>query len=159
MTPSQRLDALKRLRVPIRSDTWQTIEERRAWLAQIVPLLNFNSIYYTNALPAADILGRPGFSSNMYDQRAAQLESLIGQAITELEHGLTPTESPKEREIALTDEHGLWWFFQHCTTKTRGWMISIAAVILGGAVTAAYFAGRSHFISQAIDLWRKSSTP
>ena len=94
-----------------------------------------------------------------WNAHIAQLLGVAKSAVHDLEQGLVPPEPSDNHAVILTDEHGLWWFFQHCTTKTRGWLITTAFVILSAAVTAAYFAGRSHFISQVVDLWRKSSSP
>ena len=91
MTNAKRLEALKRLKEEMRQPLFRTsIQKRRDCLSQIVPLLNFADVYYENAMPIADILGRPGFSSNMYEQSFARMDYLIGQAITELEDDLTP---------------------------------------------------------------------
>jgi hypothetical protein len=131
-------------------------------LGRIVPLMNFNEIYHSNALQFADILSQEGFSSSMYDSCEGRLDVLMGQAVTELEHDLTPPPPPQPGLVptpTLTDEHGLWWFIQHCTPKMRWWMIVSAATILAAVITAAYFAGRNHFINQVIDLWRQSSKP
>lgn len=94
MTNAQRLENLKQLKKTLRDSSFRSsIQARRDCLAQIVPLLNFNDVYYANAVPIADVLGRPGFSSNMYNQTFARMDSLVGQAIVELEHDLTPSIS------------------------------------------------------------------
>ncbi|MBI3415092.1 MAG: hypothetical protein HY043_07200 [Verrucomicrobia bacterium] len=91
MTNTQRLETLKKLREALRDSAFRTsIQFRQECLEQILPLLNFNGFYYSNAIPVADILSRPGFSSMRYDHAFARMDSLIGQAIAELEHGLTP---------------------------------------------------------------------
>ncbi len=91
MENTQRLKVLKRLRKEMRQSLgFMNVEARRDFLSQLVPLLNFNDVYYANALRPVDILGRPNFSVNAYEQSYAQLDSLVGQAITELEHELTP---------------------------------------------------------------------
>lgn len=161
MTTPERLAALKGLIGEHERDRniLRPTDSRLRWLGQAVPLLNFSPTLHENAVVAADILARPGFSSSAYNQAEGRMLLLVRQGITELEHGLTPPEPENEQTVTLTDEHGLWWFLQHCTTKTRGWLITKVFVILGAVATAAYFAGRSHFISQVIDLWRKSSTP
>ena len=91
MTKDQRLEALKRLKEEMRQSSFRSsIQNRRDCLSQIIPLLNFNDVYYKSAMPIADILGRPGFTSRMYENTFAQMDYLIGQAITELGHDLTP---------------------------------------------------------------------
>ncbi len=91
MNNEERLEALKRMKEAILSPPFRTsMAQRREWLNQVVPLLNFNSHYYSNAVPVADILSRPGFSTSKYEHAEARLQSLVGQAIAELEQSLTP---------------------------------------------------------------------
>ena len=161
MTQPERLAALKVLIEEHERDRniLRPTPSRLRWLGQVVPLLSFSPTLHGNAMVTADILARPGFSSSAYEQAEGRILLLVRQGIMELEHGLTSPEPKSNQTIILTDEHGLWWFFQHCTTKTRGWLITIALAILSTVAAAAYFAGRSHFISQIVDLWRKSNTP
>lgn len=163
MTNSERAFELKRLRGIVHAYGLRVeSRERRNILAQIVPLLNFNDTYHINAQQFADILSRDGLSSSMYDSCEGRLDVIMGQAITELEQNLTPQPPPPPGLVPtpnLTNEQGLWWFFQHCTVKTRLWMIISAFVILGTIIPASYFAGHNRFISQVIDLWRHSSKP
>lgn len=92
MTPSIRKKRLERLKKKLRDDDFRylKIEKRRDLLAQIVPLLNFNDVYYSNVVPIADILGRPSFSVSMYESCLAQIDSIISQAIVELGLNITP---------------------------------------------------------------------
>ena len=163
MNTAQRAAELTTLRAQVQDGALRTdLRARRDILGRIVPLMNFNEIYHSNALQFADILSQEGFSSTKYESCEGRLDVLMGQAITELEHDLTPPPPPQPGLVptpALSDEHGLWWFVQHCTSKTRWWMIVSAATVLGAVITAAYFAGRNHFINQVIDLWRKTSGP
>src|SRR6266536_1744697 len=65
MTNDDRLLELRRQRDFLRAPDFRTsMQTRRDVLSLIVPLLNFNEVYYSNAVPIADVLGRPGFSSN-----------------------------------------------------------------------------------------------
>jgi len=92
MNNKERLEALERIKELIRSPAFRaSIPQRRECLNQVVPLLNFNSYYYSNVVPIADILSRPGFSNSMYEHSFARLESLVGQAIFELERNLSPS--------------------------------------------------------------------
>ena len=127
MTNAERASELKQLRAQLAGEDFRMdIRTRRDILGRIVPLLNFNGVYHINAQQFADILSRDGFTSSMYESCEARLDVIVAQAINELEHNLTPPEPPQPGLVPgphLTNEQGLWWFFQHCTTKTRWWMI------------------------------------
>ena len=128
----------------------------------VVTLDNVSALTGLNAQQFADILSRDGFTSSMYESCEARLDVLMAQAINELEHNLTPPELPQPGLVPgrhLTNEQGLWWFFQHCTTKTRWWMIVSIVTVLLAVITAAYFAGRNQFINQVVDLWRQTTRP
>jgi len=57
MINAERAAELKRLRGCLGSNTFRTnLRFRRETLGQIVPLLNFNNVYHTNALQFADTL-------------------------------------------------------------------------------------------------------
>jgi hypothetical protein len=163
MTNAERASELKRLHPELGGKDFRTnIRARREILGQIVPLLNFNDVYHANALQFADILSRAGFSNSVYESSEGRLSVLMAQAITVLEHDLTPPAPPQPGLVPsphLTNEQGLWWFFQHCTTKTRWWMIISTVTVLVAVITAAYFAGRNQFINQVVDLWRQSTKP
>src|SRR5437016_9016807 len=95
MTNEDRLLELRRQRDLLRGPEFRTsVQGRRDILSAIVPLLNFNEVYYSNAVPVADVLGRPGFSSSFYEHAFAQMDSIVSQAINELEHGATPAIAP-----------------------------------------------------------------
>src|ERR1043165_6253554 len=114
MTPEDRLLELRRQRDFLRGSEFRTsIQARRDILGVVVPLLNFNYTYYANAMPAADILGRPGLSSNLYEHAFAQVDSIVSQALNELELAITPDEPATGLVLTpkLTDEHGLLWFW------------------------------------------------
>lgn len=92
MKSPERLAALKKLikeheRNP---NVLRPTQSRLRWLGQAVPLLNFNPVLHENAMSAADILARPNFSSNMYEQMEGRILLIVQQGITELEHDLTP---------------------------------------------------------------------
>jgi hypothetical protein len=163
MTKAQRASELRRLRGIVQNDGLRVdVRERCNILGEIVPLLNFNDTYHINAQQFADYLSRGGLSASMYGSCESRLDVIMGQAIAELELNLTPAPPPQPGLVptsSLTNEQGLWWFSQHCTTKTRWWKIVSAAIVFGAVITSAYFAGRNHFINQVIDLWRQSSKP
>jgi hypothetical protein len=163
MTNVERVSELKRLRAQVQNgDLRGDLHARRDILSSIVPLLNFDDVYLANARQFADILSQESFTNSMYESCEGRLDVIMGQAITELEHNLTPPPPPPPGLVptpALTDEQGLWWFIQHCTTKTRWWMIVYSLAVLIATITAAYFAGRNHFINQVVDFWRQSPKP
>lgn len=100
MTGAERLETLRHLKEEMRHSEFRTsIQKRRDCLSKIVPLLNFNNVYYGNALPIADILGRPGFTSNMYEHAFARMDLIIGQAITELDQGQVARKQSKLRTM------------------------------------------------------------
>src|SRR5258705_6900842 len=94
MNSEQRLTALKRLKGMIGSDVFRaSIPERHKILNEVLPLLKFDPHYYSNAVEVGDVLFQSGFSSSMYDRCHARLDSLVGQAIAELEQNLGPSQS------------------------------------------------------------------
>jgi len=157
MTNDDRLLELRRQRDFLRGREFRTsIQGRRDILAVVVPLLNFNETYYANAMPAADILGRPGLSSNLYNHAFAQVDSMVSQAITELEHGITPepTAVALVATPQLTDEHGLLWFWHHCSWKVRWWLIAKGIVVACLLMTAGFALGRINFFVEVWKLWQ-----
>ena len=90
-----------------------------------------------------------------WNAHIAQLLGIAESAAHDLEHDLTPAHPSDDGVVTLTDEHGPWWFFQHCTSKTRTWLVAAALTLL----SAAYFAGRNDFLSQLVELWRKNAKP
>ncbi len=156
MTDEERAEELIALRAKLRSDSFRTsMEERRNILSEIVSLLNYNPVLHSHAVTAADILSQPHFSNNLYERLEGRIDLIVGEAIAELEKGLTQPKSPRQDRFKLTDEHGAWWFVMNCTTKTRAMIISAVLAIL----TAGYLAGRNHFINQVIELWKQIQSP
>jgi len=158
MTREERARKLSEFRARIRSGEWRTdIQERRDLLSEVVPLLNFNEVYYSNAFPLADILGRPGFSSNMYETTEAQLDTILGQAIVELQHDLTPKEASANNSILLplTEKEGVVWFLRNCAVSTH---IKLWAMV-GVICATAYALGRNDFFVQLVELVKKAVKP
>ena len=157
MTNDERLAELRRQRDFLRTREFRTIQGRRDTLAVVVPLLNFNETYYANVMPAADILGRPGLSNNLYEHAFAQVDSLVGQAITELEHGLTPASSPVGLvpTATLSDENGLLWFWHHCSWKVKWWLIAKGIVMACFLLAAGFALGRINFFVEVWKLWQE----
>ncbi len=161
MTNLERATELRRLRARVQTgDLRSDIQERRNLLASITPLLNFNEVYYSNALEVADLLARPGFSSNAYEHAAARLDSLMGQAVTELQHELTPpAESASPAVPAMTDEQGVLWFWHHCAWGIRWRIVALCATALLTAASFGFAFGRHNLFVQLFDLIQSSSSP
>ena len=162
MTNDDRLLELRRQRDFLRGPEFRTsVQARRDILSLIVPLLNFNEVYYSNAVPVADVLGRPGFSSNLYDHAYAQMDSIVSQAINELECGVTPAPAPTALvpTAKLTDEHGLLWFWHHCSWRVRWWLIAKAILAFAAIFAVGFCLGRVNFFVQLWQLWHRAMTP
>jgi hypothetical protein len=158
VTNEDRVLELRRQRDFLRGREFRTsIQARRDILAVIVPLLNFNDTYYGNAMPAADILGRPGLSSNLYEHAFAQVDSLVGQAVNELELAITPTAQAGGlvSTPGLTDEHGVLWFWHHCSWRVRWWLIAKAFVTAAVIMGAGFALGRINFFVEVWKLWKR----
>lgn len=136
MTNDDRLLELRRQRDFLRGPEFRTsVQARRDILSIIVPLLNFNDLYYSNAVPLADVLGRPGFSSTFYDHAHAQIDSIVSQAINELECGLTAA-SPPEMPLVPTanNETGVKWWIRYVVVPIigGGGIVAIIVALLSG---------------------------
>jgi len=91
MTNAERASELRRLRGHLGGKQFRMdLRIRREILKRIVPLLNFSQVYHTNPLQFADMMSQEGFSSRMDESCEGRLDVLVGQAINELEHDLTP---------------------------------------------------------------------
>jgi hypothetical protein len=162
MTSNERLLELRRQRDFLRGPEFRTsVQGRRDILSVIVPLLNFNEVYYSNAVPVADVLGRPGFSSNFYDHAYAQMDSIVSQAINELECGVIPPSASTALvpTAKLTDEHGLLWFWHHCSWRVRWWLIAKAGLASAVVFAIGFCLGRVNFFVQLWQLWHRAMTP
>jgi hypothetical protein len=89
----------------------------------------------------------------------AELVGLAQRLVDDIKNERTPKHPRNIGSSPLTDEQGLWWFFQHCTTKTRGRIIASIVAGLVLIVPASYLAGRIKFIGQVVDLWKGKSHP
>jgi hypothetical protein len=78
------------------------------WQAKIAPLLNFNEFYYKNWINLSGPPSVPGLSSYTYDPLFSQMDNIIVQAITDLEHGLSqaPTTDRAAARIVNADRRG-----------------------------------------------------
>ena len=84
MTKEERLARLKALRKPKILEAFSTREEFVDWQAEVAPLLNFNQLYYSNFVAAADVASHPNLSSYTINPSLARLDMLMKQAIAEL---------------------------------------------------------------------------
>lgn len=157
MDNSGRLKMLKELRRPnMANETWKSHEQFGEWQAKVAPLLNFNSAYHRNFQELASKTLIRGLSSDMYVNLLSQLDSIVAQAITELEHDLTPKPDPKQVAVPiLTEEHGVWWFFWHCKSATRLKFLGL----LGTVFLLGLALGSNRFFMQLYNLVRSSTTP
>jgi hypothetical protein len=154
MTNDDRLLELRRQRDFLRGPEFRTsVQARRDILSVIVPLLNFNDVYYSNAVPVADVLGRPGFSSTFYDHAHAQIDSIVSQAINELEYGLTPASSP-EMPLVPADNN---------ETGAKWWLRYVVVPIIGGggivAIIVALLSGRPKLDNFPLQIDRHEEIP
>ena len=60
---------------------------RRTWISKAVALLEFDDTMHANAMGAADILSRPGFSNGAYAQAEGRILMLVEQGVHKLELG------------------------------------------------------------------------
>lgn len=152
MKTDKRLSELRALRRPrMAEEGFPTREDFVNWLGRVGPLLNFSDSYYNAFQQAVPEIQVRGLSTARYEHLLSHIDSIIAQAITELEFGITP-----KKDIVLDDKHGVWWFFSNCSAKTRLWIISVSFIIISTIASACYFAGRSDFLNQVFDAWTKS---
>src|SRR5438128_1592448 len=147
MTRKERLTALKELRKPNILEAFSTREEFVDWQARVAPLLNFNSLYHSNFVAAADIAAHPNLSSYTINPSLARLDMLMKQPITELEHDLSGAEQTKvpPRDSSELD------FADICRRlRWRQWitLVTTAALIF----LAGFLAGRFKFFQNLYDL-------
>jgi hypothetical protein len=146
MTREQRLARLKELLKPDILNVFHSRAELVDWQARVAPLLNFNDLYYSNFVAAADVATHPNLSSYTINPMLARLDMLMRQAITELEHDLTRTEEsrqmPNQSDLDLAEIcRRLRW---------KQWLAlagTAVAIFLGG-----FFAGRFEFFQKLYDL-------
>jgi hypothetical protein len=152
MDNTTRLKMLRELQLKNGLKDFATHHAFVQWQAKIAPFLNFNRFYHTNWIRLSGPASVPGLSAQGHAALLSQMENIIGQAITELEYDLATKPIPSA--ILLTDEQGVWWFFQHCTIKTRRWVVGSLIGLIVACVTSGYLAGRNHFVRQVIELWQ-----
>ncbi len=80
-----RLEMLRCLCPKRGAEALQTYRDVVEWQATVAPLLDFDRFYYSNFVRLGRVISTPGLSSQSYDPAFRQMESIIGQAITDLE--------------------------------------------------------------------------
>jgi hypothetical protein len=157
MVPSERADELKRLRARVQAgDLRVDVNERSDILAEIVPLMNFNDTYHLNAQQFADYLVQPGRTNSFYEAIEARLNVLMGQAVAELEHNLTPPVPLSPGLVptpTLSDEHGLLWFWHHCHWRVRWWLVAKGVFVACILIGVGFALGRLNFFVEVWKLW------
>jgi hypothetical protein len=147
MTREERLAELKALRKSDILEAFKNRAEFADWQAQVAPLLNFNQFYYSNFVAAADVATDPNLSSYTINPMLARLDTLMKQAITELEHDLTLVEESSTQVANGSDLD----FAEICRRlRWKQWL-----TLGGGAIAiflAGFFAGRFKFFQNLYDL-------
>lgn len=110
-----------------------------------MPLLSFSATLHQNAMAAADLFVRPGFSPNHYDQTEARIMLLVRQAITELQHGLTPVV---DEDARVKDEHTLISYWKKADWPERFGMLGV----FGGIFVVGLLCGKVDFFRRLYDL-------
>ncbi|OAI43162.1 hypothetical protein AYO41_02630 [Verrucomicrobia bacterium SCGC AG-212-E04] len=91
MTDSERLQILKQLKTAFQGEILRSgAPVKNEHFAELWPALDFNEQYCVNAQDAAGVLSKVGLGKADYEKAATELNMIIGQAISELEHGLRP---------------------------------------------------------------------
>jgi hypothetical protein len=147
MTNEERLAALKKLRKRNILEAFSTRDEFVDWQAQVAPLLNFNSLYHSNFVAAADIAARPSLSSYTINPSLARLDVLMKQAITELEHNLTVVEKTVE---SVTNPSELDFADICRRLRWKQWLTVATGVT--GTFLIGFVAGRFRFFQNLFDL-------
>ena len=62
------------------------------------------------------------------------MKSVVLQAITELEHGLTPNKKPKSGEVNYPEKVTLKWLFVHVPVSFWLWAGGIVLIVLAARI-------------------------
>ena len=91
MTDPERLKILKRLKTAFQGEVLRSgAPLKHEHFEELWPTLSFNDQYSVNAQKAADVLVTKGLANNEYERAETELNMILGQAISELEHGQKP---------------------------------------------------------------------
>ena len=145
------VERLEKLRTSLREfDThFSTQEACVHWAAQTAPLLNFNRFYYQSFQNSATFINFTGLSSYTLDPQLNNMRSMVVQAITELENGLTPNRKMEEKRVEYPARITVKWLKEHVPFQFWGWALGIlvAAFLTGVAV------GSSNLYKGTIKPW------
>jgi hypothetical protein len=157
MTDSERVSELKKLHERIQEGGLRPMDERLEILGRVCGLLAFSPMHQANAMQSADVLSQPGFSSSMYQRMEGRLITILGHAITELEHPLpTPPPEPPARDtvqLPLSSEHTLLWFWHHCHYSVRWVAIGLVASSALALAGFGFWLGQQRIPSQIHDIF------
>lgn len=91
MTDRERLTTLKRLKTEFQEEVLRSgAPLKHEHFAELWPTLSFNVQYCANAQKAAELLVSEGLTRVEYANAETELNTILVQAISELEHGLAP---------------------------------------------------------------------
>lgn len=145
------VERLEKLRTSLREfdARFPTQEACVHWAAQTAPLLNFNRFYYQSFQNSATFINFTGLSSYTLDPQLNNMRSMVVQAITELENGLTPSKKTEEKRVEYPARITAKWLNDHVPFHFWGWAIGIlaAAFLTGVAI------GSSNLYKDSIEPW------
>jgi hypothetical protein len=121
-----------------------------AWQGAAAALLSFNPHLQSEFRDAVRSIS--DMSSSFSPLPSRQFEQVRHRILTILSEAMNELKIPEESAPALADEHGIWWFINHCTWKSR-----VALFLwLGGAAIAVFGVGfKSGTTEIGRDLYRQ----
>ncbi len=91
MTDSERVSILERLKTALQGEVLRhEIPERMALFEDLWEALSFNPRYCMGAQQAAEVVLTHGASPQEYETAVTELNMILGQAVSELGHALSP---------------------------------------------------------------------
>jgi hypothetical protein len=85
MDSMSRLQMLECLRPRRRAEALQTHRDVIEWQAAVAPLLDFDDVYHRSFARLGEIISTPGLSSDAYEPAFRGMESIMMQAIDDLQ--------------------------------------------------------------------------
>jgi hypothetical protein len=133
MTRENRKERLKALwkKIPINHYGITDRGDFMRWTGLTATLLSFNPHLQSEFRNEIKIISDDKHSDSLtfgprFKPNYSRILVVLSEAINELEIG------EESVGLLLTDEHGIWWFINHCTWKSR--LIALGAIV-GGAAT------------------------